>query len=196
MSESMPKFSAVLLAGGQSSRMGRDKALLPLPGTDLLLWQRQLEILAELKPREIFWSGAQRPGIPAHVRVVPDSIANAGPLAGISACLDVLESDLLVVLAIDLPQMTATFLHRLLEKCSSNCGAVVEHGNFFEPLAAVYPRSLRELVSEQLRQGRLALQDIVQAGRHAGMLHVFPLEEKDTPLFQNVNSPEDWLGQM
>src|SRR5476651_1092157 len=101
----MPSFSAVVLAGGRSTRMGSDKALLSLPGSDLLLWQRQVRVLEELKPEEIFWSGAARPGLPENLRLIADEVENAGPLAGISACLNLLESDLLVVLAIDLPRM-------------------------------------------------------------------------------------------
>ena len=85
--------------------MGRDKALMQDPVSGHVLWQQQLRILEELQPEEIFWSGLARPGIPADLRLIEDSIPQAGPLAGISACLNVLRSDLLVVLAIDLPQM-------------------------------------------------------------------------------------------
>jgi molybdopterin-guanine dinucleotide biosynthesis protein A len=94
----MLSFSAVLLAGGESTRMGRDKALLPLPDSGLLLWQRQLRVLEELRPGQLFWSGHSREGMPTHLSVVSDVVEKAGPLAGICACLDILKSDLLVVL--------------------------------------------------------------------------------------------------
>jgi molybdopterin-guanine dinucleotide biosynthesis protein A len=187
----MPSFSAVLLAGGKSRRMGRDKALLPAPVSDLLLWQWQLRTLEELQPGEIFWSGPARPGMSKNVRVISDETENAGPLAGISACLNVLQSDLLVALAIDLPRMNALFLKKLLTRCSPSCGIVVQHGNFFEPLAAIYPKSLHVLAAEHLRQQRHTLQDFVREAVRAGSLQAVPLDERDSPLFKNLNSPAD-----
>jgi len=61
--------------------MGRDKAFLPWPNSDLLLWQRQWRVLEELLPEEIFWSGALRSELPTNIRVIPDAILSAGPLA-------------------------------------------------------------------------------------------------------------------
>ena len=185
-----PSFSACLLAGGKSTRMGRDKALLPMPGGQLL-WQRQLRILEELQPREILWSGEPRPGLPAHLRIVRDLIPHAGPLGGISACLDTLKTDLLVVLAIDLPQMTSAFLRSLLAPCAGSRGAVIRHGDYFEPLAAIYPQILASLAREQLRQHRHTMQEFIHTAVDAGHLTIHPLEEHDQPLFHNANSPAD-----
>jgi molybdopterin-guanine dinucleotide biosynthesis protein A len=187
----MPSFSAVLLAGGQSTRMGRDKALLPAPGSDLLLWRRQLHTLEELNPEELFWSGPPRPELPPELRPVADEAEKAGPLAGISACLQLLHSDLLVVLAIDLPYMNAAFLKSLLTRCAFSRGAVGRHGGFFEPLAAVYPKELRPLAVEHLAQKRFAMQDLIREALSRGLLEAFPLGEKDVPLFKNLNYPDD-----
>jgi molybdopterin-guanine dinucleotide biosynthesis protein A len=187
----MPSFSAVLLAGGQSTRMGRDKALMPVPGSGLLLWQRQLRTLEELRPEEIFWSGPARSNLPGHVRVIPDEVENAGPLAGISACLNLLQSELLLALAIDLPRMNVAFLKSLLARCSPSCGVVARHDDFFEPLAAIYPKGLHVLAAEHLSTGRYAMQDLIREAVRRGLLQAFPLGEKDVPLFKNLNSPAD-----
>jgi molybdopterin-guanine dinucleotide biosynthesis protein A len=171
--------------------MGRDKALMPISGSGLLLWQRQLRVLEELGPEEIFWSGSTRPGVPGHVRVIPDEVENAGPLAGMSACLNVLQSDLLVALAVDLPRMNAAFLRKLLGQCSASCGVVCRRGDFFEPLAAIYPRELRGLAAEHLAQGWHALQDLVREAVQREMLRVVSPGEGDESLFKNLNSPDD-----
>jgi len=191
----MPSFSAALLVGGQSRRMGRDKALLPVPGSGEVLWQRQLAVLAELRPAEIFWSGPSRPGMPADVQIVPDKIADAGPLAGLSACLEKSQSELLVVLAVDLPRITSGFLWSLLGQSSANAGAIIRCGDRFEPLAAVYPKSVALLAARQLERKRYALQDLITEAIKENLLRVVP-SGKNAPsdLFTNWNSPEDLTG--
>jgi molybdopterin-guanine dinucleotide biosynthesis protein A len=171
--------------------MGRDKAFLPLPNSDLLLWQHQWRILEELLPEEILWSGPSRPELPANVRVIPDALPSAGPLGGLSACLDIVCTDLLVVLAVDLPQMPSVFLRNLLPLCSTNCGVVARNGDFFEPLAAIYPTQLRELAASHLAQDRYAMQDLVREAIQQNLLQEIPLEKKDVELFKNLNRPSD-----
>jgi molybdopterin-guanine dinucleotide biosynthesis protein A len=191
----MTSFSAVLLAGGKSARMGQDKALLPVPGSNLLLWQRQLGVLDGLRPEEIFWSGPPRAGLPERLRVVADEIPNAGPLAGITACLDLMQSDLLVVLAIDLPRMSSSFLRDLLQRSSSNQGAVMRHGDFYEPLAAVYPKCTHAIARKHLRSGRYGLQNLLGEAVEQKITQSFRLDEKNFLLFQNWNAPDPSLIQ-
>ena len=92
------------------SRMGSDKALLTLDGRPM--WERQLDLLRALQPQELFLSGppfeAAR-GWPFVADVCPD----AGPLAGLGASLRHSASPALVVLAVDMPGMTADFLRAL-----------------------------------------------------------------------------------
>jgi molybdopterin-guanine dinucleotide biosynthesis protein A len=187
----MASFSAALLVGGQSKRMGHDKALVRDPAGGEVLWQRQLRTLKELQPEEIFWSGPARPGIPADLRIVADAFPKAGPLAGISACLNVLRTDLLVVLAIDLPRMNAAFLKRALTLSTPTCGIVMKRDIYFEPLAAVYPQAMRDLAEAHLNQGRYALQDLLGEAELKGMIHSIQLGDEDRPLFKNVNEPGD-----
>jgi len=182
-------FSAALLAGGKSTRMGRDKALLECSGQ--LLWQRQLEVLRQLRPEEIFWSGHLRPGMPEDIRVISDVQSGAGPLGGISACFDVVQTDLLLVLAIDLPAMTVDFLQRLLAQCSDGKGIVAQHGDYFEPLAAIYPATLRSLAASHLDQKKYALHDFLQVALQQNVLRIWSLDPDEKAFFKNLNHPED-----
>jgi molybdopterin-guanine dinucleotide biosynthesis protein A len=187
----MAPLSAVLLAGGKSSRMGQDKALLPLPGCDHLLWQRQLRVLEELEPREIFWSGPERAGLPEKLHIVPDTLRNAGPLGGVCACLWKATTDLVVVLAVDLPRMDAAYLKALAERCTPVRGAVPQISDEFEPLAAIYPAILHELAADRLRQGRYAMQDFVREAVRRELMEVVPVSDGDAGKFTNLNSPAD-----
>ncbi len=105
------RYSAVLLAGGKSSRMGCNKAFLQIAGKPL--WQRQLATLRRLSPEQLMISGPAREEWKDN-EIVADEIANAGPLAGISAALRRCTTPRLVVLAVDLPKITATFYRDLL----------------------------------------------------------------------------------
>ncbi len=184
-------FSTALLAGGKSSRMGRDKALLPSPRAGVVLWRHQWETLAALHPVEMLWSGPDRPGLPANARWIDDFVTNAGPLAGIAACLEAMSTDLLVVLAVDLPRINMEFLAGMLARSSPTSGAVARGENFFEPLAAVYPRRLVRLAQDHLACGRYALQDFVRAAVAENALQVVPLIGSEQLIFQNLNSPSD-----
>ena len=86
MSAAPGTFAAVLLAGGRSRRMGRDKALLPLPD-GRRLWQRQLAVLESLHPAELFISGSAREGVPSLIPCLDDETPGLGPLGGIVAAL-------------------------------------------------------------------------------------------------------------
>ena len=184
-------FAAVLLAGGQSRRMGRDKALLPLPD-GRLLWERQLGILRELGPAELFISGFVRPGFPEDVPLLADELPGRGPLGGIAAALAAMRSPRLVVLAVDLPAMTAGFLSRLLGESPDGRGIVPRHGGpngFYEPLAAVYPVGCRTLARERLAGEDWSLQTFVRAA--GGALREHQIAATEEPLFANWNAPLD-----
>jgi molybdopterin-guanine dinucleotide biosynthesis protein A len=180
------RCSAVLLAGGKSSRMGRDKALLELGGRPL--WQHQLDTLRQLSPDQLLLSGPSRDGIEG----IADEVKDAGPLAGIAAALRQSTSSLLVVLAVDLPSMTADFLRSLLAQCEKGRGIVPSSRERFEPLAAVYPFSCASLAADALRRGEFSVQDFVQRALDQRYLHEREISPNEKWLFQNLNKPEDY----
>ena len=188
-------FAAVLLAGGQSRRMGRDKALLPLPD-GRLLWQRQLDVLRELEPAELFISGPARPGFPAAVPTLADTVSGLGPLGGIVAALAAMRSARLLVLAVDLPMMTGAFLRTLLRHGGSETSGAVPQGvgGLFEPLAAVYPRAALTTAQARIDRRELSLQPFVRALVADRQVTALSIRLEETGLFANWNSPEDLSG--
>ena len=186
--QSSLSFSAVLLAGGRSSRMGRDKALLPLAGGQLL-WERQLSILQALGPAELLISGPERAGFAATARVIADRKPGLGPLAGIAAALVAATHPLVVVLAVDLPGMTTEYLGQLLRASLPARGTVPENQGFYEPLAAVYPRASAEIAARRLAGPDRSLQQFVRAAISAGQLTAHPILPPERHLFTNWNYP-------
>lgn len=192
--ESEVSFSAALIAGGKSTRMGSDKCLLEIDGHPL--WKRQISLLQELHPAEIIISGRsdQTYFQKSTARFVPDQWPNAGPLGGIASVLESASFEMVLVLAVDLPQMTIGVLQHLVSRARSGRGVVIAHGKYYEPLAAVYPRSLLASARDALTRNALRLQDWVAGALAADALMVLPLPPEWESQFQNLNSPEDLSG--
>jgi molybdenum cofactor guanylyltransferase len=183
-------FSAVLLAGGKSSRMGHDKALIPIDG--LPLWERQLLLVQQLAPMQTFLSGPPRARWDAgRYTVIEDVQPDAGPLAGLVAALRVCSARHLLALAIDLPKMTTPYLEQLLASCRADVGVVPKNGRHFEPVAAVYPKSCLPRAEEALATGEHALQDFAEGGVAEGWLIERAVAPEEAPLFLNMNTPAD-----
>jgi len=187
----MMSFSAVLMAGGMSRRMGQDKAT--LRWGEGFLWEWQLQKLQTLKPAELFISirTGQRFEAPGTMMLV-DARNDLGPLAGLSAALNHLQTDWLLVLAVDLPEMSADFLAGLLQKAAATGkGVVPELDGWFEPLAAVYPKKSAALALDLLEGADRSLQNFVRRSVECGWVETFPVTEKDRGQFHNVNTPAD-----
>src|SRR5207237_5408468 len=100
--EALMAITAVLLAGGESLRMGRDKATLVWHGRPL--WEWQIEKLRKLCPGKIVVSAkSDLPWRPADVDPVLDVTPSRGPLSGLAAALACTETEYLLALAVDMP---------------------------------------------------------------------------------------------
>jgi molybdopterin-guanine dinucleotide biosynthesis protein A len=181
--------SAVVLAGGRSTRMGREKALLEVDGVPQ--WQRQRDVLAAAGAAEIFlsarpeqeWAGAAR----GFTAVVHDALTAGGPLVGITAGLERATHPWLAVLAIDLPAMTPAWFSTLLCEVAPGVGVVGRRGGFFEPLAAIYPGEVRWLAWEALARGEFSLQRLLAAAVAQGLMRVHEIAAAEAALFENWN---------
>lgn len=185
------KFTACLVAGGQSSRMRRDKAFIDFGG--LPLWRHQLQTLAALKPDEILISGRNEAEYAASgCPVVADDFKNGGPLAGIAALLAHASHPLVLILAVDMPFMMDDYLEMLIQQCSRGCGAVPECDGFYEGLAAVFPKTALPLAEAALQKSDRSIQRFVRECAVRNLVRIIPVTEKAFSLFQSLNSPSDF----
>jgi len=183
--------SAFILAGGRSSRMGRDKALLRFGNRTLL--QHALQTAALVAGSTYIVGPKER--YAACGAVIEDIYTGCGPLAGIHAALGATGTELNLILSVDMPRMTAGFLRWLIEqaRAASQLIVVPDADGGPQPLCAVYRRSVAGKAEEALRKGdykighlfsqaptRLISEpEIVAAG--------FSVE-----IFQNLNTPEEY----
>jgi molybdenum cofactor guanylyltransferase len=182
--------SAVLLAGGESRRMGADKATFLFRGKPL--WQVQLETLHRLRPTEIFLSARTDPSWrPTDVQFIADIPPSCGPLSGVAASLVKIHTAHLLALAVDMPFMTANFLRSICEAIEPGRGVVAKIDNRAEPLAAVYPREAEIDFRTALAGTDLSLQNVVRQLVRSGKLLEISVTEQERRLFRNVNTASD-----
>jgi molybdenum cofactor guanylyltransferase len=186
-------FSATLLAGGRSIRMGCDKAEIAVKWRDetVPLRVRQLRILESLEPAELFYSGPMRISDLRGAKIIVDQWSDAGPLSGIASCLREMTSDLLLCLAVDVAHIETPILLKLLGKCRAGQGIVPRVGEHYEPLVAVYPRKSLHLAIDQITEGRLRLQDFIRCLLREHLIAEYSVLNEEIPLFANWNRPSD-----
>lgn len=184
-------FTAVLLAGGESRRMGREKATLIWRGRPL--WEWQLEKLCELHPTKILLSArSDPPWRPAGVQFVPDLPPSRGPLSGLAAALACTDTTHLLALAIDMPFMTAAQLRYLCGLATVGAGVVSRIHNRVEPLAAIYPAVALADFQKALHAADASMQAVVRKITAAGRLHVLTISDEDRSLYKSLNEPQDF----
>jgi molybdopterin-guanine dinucleotide biosynthesis protein A len=183
-------FSAVILAGGRSSRMGRDKAWLEIGGQPLLV--RQIQVARELGAAEVFISGRMDADYAAlGCRVLRDKFAGAGPLAGIERALDAATLPLLLVLAVDLPRIRLEFLRGLAAGCAGTLGAIPRVNGAIEPLAAFYPKNAHSPAEALLGNGRNSASAFAAECVRSGLARFVELPAVEARHFVNWNTPAD-----
>jgi molybdenum cofactor guanylyltransferase len=151
--------SAIILAGGESRRMGRPKAWLDFHGRPLLT-----HMVERLSTRfdEIVVVGAPGQELPeTSARVVRDEVEGKGPVAGLAAGLRAVSRPLAFVTAVDAPLLRLGMVDLLLREMREDDAVVPEWDGELHPLCAVYrPSKVLPVFEEQLRMGKLRLKEI------------------------------------
>ena len=183
-------ISAVLLAGGESRRMRKDKATLLFHGRPH--WQIQLELLRELEPVELFISARTDPiWRPADAEFVADDLPSRGPLSGLAASLAQMCTKHLLALAIDMPFVTQKYLKFLCSQIEPGRGVLPKIGNRAEPLVAIYPREVDIDFRSALSGADFSLQTLTSRLVEAGKLRTVSVPDEARKLFLNLNDPAD-----
>ncbi|MCP5522298.1 MAG: molybdenum cofactor guanylyltransferase [Verrucomicrobiales bacterium] len=188
-----PAFSAVVLAGGRSRRMGRDKARISRGGLPLIV--RQLRLLRELAPEEVFISArTEADYADLGTRVLADRFAGQGPVAGVERALCLARGSLVLVLAVDLPEMTVALLEQVLRACRGSTGVVPTVAGELEPLAACYPKAAHPIAVERLDAGQNSARDFALACLRCGLVRTLEMPPEARVWFANWNRPADVDG--
>jgi molybdopterin-guanine dinucleotide biosynthesis protein A len=186
----MITLSAVLLAGGESRRMGRDKAAVVF--RDEPLWRRQLRILRDLGPEKVFVSArTESSWLPADTELLLDDLPSRGPLSGLTKAIVQMQTSHLVVLAVDMPFVPREQLRFLCTMASEGRGVVPVIGERAEPLAAVYPAEAALDFAAAMASPDFSLQRIIRKLAADEKVRLYPVPVQDEHLYRSINEPND-----
>ena len=189
------KYGAIILAGGRSSRMGKDKASLEISGKSMVerLLLKLSPIVAEIVV--IRAPGQSVPNVPEELkdrtRVGWDSVQGRGPLQGIADALVLLNSkiDKVFLLTCDLPYITTDWLQTLKDIMTEEFDLVcTEENEISNPLLAIYRKPVLEPASKLLAEGKRRPISLWDGWRMASLS-----APKETPwVCRDVNTPGEF----
>jgi molybdenum cofactor guanylyltransferase len=185
------QVTGVILAGGKSRRMGRDKAFLPF-GKGLLI-ERVIEVIQRVTADVIVITNTpaqyQRFGLPMFADLIPE----AGSLGGIYSGLVCARAPYSLCLACDMPFVKPEFLRFLCDTAAEADVVIPRNVEDFQPLCAVYSQVCREPVRQKIEAGRLKITGFFDEVRvrviEGDLLATY---DPDDVMFFNANTPEEY----
>lgn len=176
-------LSGAVIAGGKSSRLGINKALLPFQGKPVI--KRMLETLSPLVSSIKIIANNPADYYALHTETVPDIRPGCGPLSGIHAALTLSSTEYVLVVSCDMPLLTAETLKPLLREYPGHDITMYKH-RLFEPLCAIYRRTCLPALEELMDHGEYRIIDLFPSLN----AHIIRIDQGD--VFQSINTKEDY----
>ena len=176
---------AVILAGGKSSRMGRDKALLPFKGEESLTLY-QYRRLSKIFNRVYISSKGDK--FSKNLYIIEDKISNiSSPMVALEAILSSIEGEAVFIVGVDMPFISKDVIHTLIKQYKNSHKVVIAHSpNGLEPLCGIYPKSILNIVKNLIDKNEHRLHTLLS------IVDIEIVKFKDKDIFLNINRPSDY----
>lgn len=179
------RVEAFVLAGGKSSRMGRDKGMVLLQGKPMISYVLEAfentKIPVNIIANDVAYRSFEFP-------VYNDIVAEKGPMGGLLTAFENSESGVVFLVSCDMPLISSEAINRLLELADKDAIVAATVGERVNPLFALYPLSLKQEVEERIASGRLKMTDLILENKHT----LVPSIAGESPnIFRNVNNEEE-----
>jgi len=189
----MSKRSDVLgaiLAGGKSSRMGMEKALLPLKGQPMI--QYVADTLSSRFSEVVVVGGSKDTYSFLELEVVPDVFEGCGPLGGIQAALNRARPLPVFVLSCDTPFIPVELIEYLLSFKSAAPTTIAISDGILQPLCGLYDSTALGAIEHDLQEGKYSVLKTILSIDHTAVPITPDLPFFTPRIFWNVNRPEDY----
>lgn len=177
-------YSGIIVAGGKSSRMGQDKALMELEGTPMI---QRIAAALHAFTNEIIIASNNSEHYAFGDRGVADNYIDSGPLSGIEAGLSVAKNDSCFVISCDTPMINGSILSALM-KGNNTDATIARCGDKAHPLIGIYHRSSLQEIQGHLEKRDLKMMNVLDQLNTTFI--DFPISEQEA--FQNINTPSAW----
>jgi molybdopterin-guanine dinucleotide biosynthesis protein A len=185
------QITGIILAGGQNTRMGTDKALIQFNGKTLL--ENAIEICRPVC-QTIIISSNNSDHENFGYQIIPDEIKNCGPLGGIYSCLKKSDTDWNVVISVDSAFVTSDFIEFLISAIGDFDAIIPYHSIAKEPLIGLYRKECLPEMEKMLVNGKYKMQHLLENIKPKFVDSDIWLE-KYPGLFTNLNRPEDFITE-
>ena len=182
-------IAGVLLAGGKSTRMGTDKALLQLHGRPLISYSA--DTLRQVFKTVILAANSSGRYDFLRLQSVPDMYTDCGPLGGIHAALTYLPMEKIFVLACDTPYVPSDLVRYLISQETNASLVVPSIENRLHPLCGIYSQGCLAAITRQLESGRYRVHDLFDLLPNKAVPITPDLPFYRDDILRNINSPED-----
>lgn len=172
------------MAGGKSSRMGKDKALLPFGAYKSLAEYQYKRFMPYF---DNVYISAKNNKFNFEVEVIEDCYTNASPLVALVSIFEALEEEELFILSVDAPFLTPQTVEEIYKKSKKQSAAVIaESTNGLEPLCGIYRRSILEKAKEFLKEDNHRLQALLKS------VYTQKVKVSNDKEFINLNHPFEY----
>ncbi len=182
------KVGGIILAGGQSSRMGREKGLVEFCGKPMIQWVldalipvvSDLVIVANDPSYQMFG-----------YRVISDDFKEMGPVGGLCTGLRASRAEVNIVVGCDMPLLTTNLLQHLLDQLGDETAIAAQTNGRKQPLVSIFRKEMLPEIVENITVGRLRMDSALAVA--GGLFHTLPgtMPDFDPESLRNFNTPED-----
>jgi len=184
----MGQITGIILAGGNSTRMGKDKGLLDLHGKPLI--QHVINIINPLVSSTIIIANNSEYNQFGY-SVYVDKVKNSGPLAGIVTGLSHSTTNKNIVIGCDLPFISNQLLIYLIDRSEEHNITIPSHNNITQHLVGIYTKDCTSIFEVELENRRFKLADAIKLTS----LNIVEIDESlpfyNEKLFHNINTPQE-----
>ncbi len=174
---------AVLFAGGQSSRMGQDKALLPFAGFDTLS-EYQYNRLSKMFEKVYLSSKEEKFNFPS--KVIYDRYPESSPIIGLASVFETLDEEAIFVLSVDAPFVNGAVIDKLMKHIADADVIIARTERGKQPLCGIYHRAILPFIQEGIKNNQHKLGNILQK------VTTRYVDFEEEAFFVNLNHPHEY----
>lgn len=178
-------ISAIILAGGKSSRMGQNKALMKL--NNLSLVEHSIKIAKHFTNNILLSTNSNEYEL-LKITKIADLHKEIGALGGLHACLKYSETEKNIVLACDTPFISEKTIEKLISESKNFDITILKNGDFYEPLLGIYSKKVFQQIEKNISEKKYSLRQLIEKTNY----NLVELNLKTENQLININTPADY----